>query len=152
MGFCKNRGTRQAKSPKEELARKKKAARGAAGPSGDTPPPPDGMTFRQSRGGVSSRERPTTRGYEGKRAATRQYLEYGEEPHGAADSVQSPLEGDKSIGLTATWNKSLTENLRLLERISKLAAGLEFHGFLGSNLDFLAGLRIAALAGGPFGN
>jgi dTDP-4-amino-4,6-dideoxygalactose transaminase len=32
---------------------------------------------------------------EGKRAATRQYMEYGEEPHSAAD---------KGIGLKATWN------------------------------------------------
>jgi hypothetical protein len=43
---------------------------------------------------------------EGKRAATRQYMEYGEEPHSAADSVQFPLEGDKSIGLKATWNNN----------------------------------------------
>ena len=31
-------------------------------------------------------------------------MEYGEEPHSAADSVQSPLEGDKGIGLKVTWN------------------------------------------------
>jgi hypothetical protein len=34
-------------------------------------------------------------------------MEYGEEPHSAADSFQSPLEGDKGIGLKATWNKIL---------------------------------------------
>jgi hypothetical protein len=32
-------------------------------------------------------------------------MEYGEEPLSAADSVQSPLEGDKGIVLKATWNK-----------------------------------------------
>jgi len=34
---------------------------------------------------------------EGKRAATRQYMEYGEEPHSAAD---------KGIGMKATWNQN----------------------------------------------
>ena len=52
-------------------------------------------------------------GDKGKRAATRQYMEYGEEPHRAADSVQSPLAEDsvqssleegKGIGLKATRN------------------------------------------------
>ena len=42
------------------------------------------------------REHPA-RGYKGKRAATRQYMEYGEEPHSAAD---------KGIVLKATWNKT----------------------------------------------
>jgi len=37
----------------------------------------------------------------------RQYMEYGEEPHSAADSVQSHLEGDKGIGLKATWNQKV---------------------------------------------
>jgi hypothetical protein len=38
-------------------------------------------------------------------------MEYGEEPHSAADSVQSPLEGDKGIVLKATWNYHLLEQL-----------------------------------------
>lgn len=41
----------------------------------------------------------------GKRAATRQYIGYGEESRSAADSVQYPLEGCKGIALNANWKE-----------------------------------------------
>ena len=44
--------------------------------------------------------------HEGKRAATRQYAWYGEEPRSAADSVQSsPAEG-KGIHMSWNWNET----------------------------------------------